>query len=370
MKLKFRIFVLCITTLLLVVACERPGEQTAEEASPNSEESQVLVPVEAKIVKREAVEELIPLTGVLQPLNAVDIIAEVSGKVVTINKKAGDRVSRSDTLAVIDDRISKASFLQAKSQVLMAENNLEIATLNLKSDKELFESEDISKLAYENSVLGVKTAEANLLSAKAGLEVQEKQFEDTRLMSAISGQVSRKYVNLGTMVSPGMPVYRVVDLKVLKLEVGVPQTDIGRIRVGNPARVQIPALNDQIFEGSVYAVSPQADEETGGFMVEVHVKNTADRQILAGMTAKIDLTMREMSKIVVVPSHALVSRDGKDFVYKINEETAYLTEVKTGETIGGKVVVNQGVVSGDTIVVVGMQNLGEATPVSIEVIHP
>lgn len=370
MKLRFWIPVLfSVFSLLILFGCQSPGNETTVENSAEPE-AQVRVPVEAQIITRQPVQEQIPLTGVLQPLNAVDIIAEVSGKIVSIEKNSGDRITLQDTLAVIDDRIPRANFQQAGSQVLMAENNLNITRLNLRSDKELFASGDISELAYETAELGVKTAEASLLSAKAGYEVQKKQFEDTRIMSPISGKVSRKYVSLGTMVSPGMPVYRVVDLHTLKLEIGVPQTDIGRIREGNPARVLVPALNESTFDGFVFAVSPQAEEETGGFLIEVHVRNTQDLRILAGMTAKVDLTMKELKSIIVVPNHALVSRNGKDFVYKVLEEKAHLTEVVTGATIGGKVVVEDGLVSGDTVVVVGMQNLGEATPVFLEVVHP
>lgn len=305
----------------------------------------------------------------MQPLHAVDIVAEVSGKVEKIYKKLGDAVTPADTLAVIDDRIPLSNYRQAKSQVLSAENNLKIARLNLQSDEQLFKNDDISQLTYENSVLAVKTAEADLLSAKANLSLQEKTYQDTRITSPITGRISRKFIELGAMVTPNMPLYRVVDLRTLKAEVGLPQGMISRVKTGSPVTATISALGNRSFKGAVRYISPQADESTGAFATEIHIKNTADARLFAGMTAKIELTLAEMGKQLVIPDHALVSKDGKNYVYKIMEDTARLTEIAIAETISSQAVIASGLAEGDTIVVVGMKNLGVETKVWIEVVH-
>ncbi len=346
---------------------EKPVENTAEESKPIKNNQ--TIPVEALIIKPKKLEQNIPLTGILKPIHEVDIVAEVSGKVQVINKKLGDAITTRDTLAVIDEKIPLSNYRQAKSQVLTADNNLKIAKLNLKSDEELFKNGDISELAFENSRLAVKSAEANRLSALANLSLLEKNYHDTRITSPIAGLISRKTIDIGTMVTPNVPVYRVVDLTTLKIQVGVPQSMINRVLVGSEAKVQISALNNQIFPGAVRYISPQADENTGAFTIEAHVQNTPGLKIRAGMTAKVDLLLTEKEEKLIIPDHALISKNGNNHLYKIEGGIARLTEITIGETIGSQVVVSQGLADGDTIVVVGMKNLGVDTKVFIEMIH-
>lgn len=342
---------------------------TAAEASGAANGDDRGVPVEAMVVTREVVEQKVPLLGVLQPIHEVDIVAEVSGKVERIFKKLGDPVTPRDTLARIDDRIPLSQYRQAKAQLLSAENNLKIARLNLKSDEKLLQSGDISQLAYENSVLAVKTAEANRLSALANLDRQEKAYRDTRITSPIAGLVARKYIDVGMMVNSGMPVYRVVDLTTMKIEVAVPQTMVARVSVGRPARVAVSALPGRKFPGIVRFLAPQADESTGAFTAEVHIKNTPEFVLKAGMTARVELILASLTERLAVPDHAFVTRDNKTYVYRIVNNRARLTEITLGENFGPRSVVKNGLAPGDTIVVVGMNNLGVETKVWIEALH-
>ena len=279
------------------------------------------------------------------------------------------KITTKNILAIIDDKIPYSNYEQAKAQVLSAENNLNIAKLNKKSDEELYKNGDISKLAYDQSVLTVKTADANHLSARANLSLMQKTYNDTRIKSPISGLVSRKHIELGTMINSNMLVYRVVDLSTLKIEVGLPQALISRVRLNNVAKIKVSALSSQIFEGYVEYISPQADENTGTFAVEIHVKNTKDLIIRAGMTAKIDLILTELDEQLVIPDYALVTKNGNNFIYKVESDTAKLKEIDIAETIGSSVVVANGLNDGDSIVVVGMKNLGTKTKIFIETVH-
>lgn len=369
--MNFKNILIIIISMLLLASCGQKKTNDESQQGENSinPKSTQKIPVEALIVKSRSIEQNIPLTGILKPLHAVDIVAEVSGKVMHINKKLGETVSTKDTLAVIDDKIPYSQYRQVKSQLLSAENNLKIAQLNLKSDKELYEAGDISQLTYENSLLTVKTAEANHLSALANLSLVEKGYSDTRIVSPINGLISRKHIELGTMVTPNMPLYRVVDLTSLKLEVGIPQAMINWVTVGSSATVTISALNNLAFNGSVRYISPQADEDTGTFTAEIHIKNTTDLKIRAGMTARIDLTLSDKRQQLVIPDYALVSRNGNNHIYKITDGVAQLIDISIAETIGSDIVVDYGLADGDTIVVVGMKNLGINTGVWIETVH-
>ncbi len=355
---------------LFTFACGegQPEPSAASEANP-APGTKPGVPVEALVIKTRTVAQNVSFTGVLQPIHSVEIVAEVSGKIERIHKKLGDRVTPRDTLAVVDDEIPSSQYRQARAQVLSAENNVKIAQLNYESDRQLLEAGDISKLTYEQALLAVKTAEAQHLAARANLSLMEKTYRDTRITSPIAGLIARKYIELGTMVTPLMPLYRVVDLAALKVEVAIPQTLISRIHTGNPVGVTLSALKDRTFPGQIRTISPQADESTGAFAMEVHVRNTEDLKIRAGMTARTDLRLSEKHRQLVIPDYALVSKNRQHYVYKIAGGVARLADIDIAETVGAQVVVESGLALGDTIVVVGMKNLGLETPVWIETLH-
>lgn len=361
-----------ILIMILICSCSQSessaNQKLQSEANFNKDISKS-IPVEAYIVKRGKIQEKLPFTAIIKPSRSVDIICESTGKIIKINKELGSKVNKSQNLAVIDDIVAKSNFEQAKAQVLTAQNNLKIAELNLASDKQLFENGDISKLQYDNSELAVKSAEANHLAALANQKFAQKQFEDTRIISPINGMIARKYIELGSMVNPSMPVYRVVDLNELKLEVGIPQSHISHVEVGNEAEVIITGMKNQIFKGFVKHISPQADENTGSFTAEIFLKNTNDLSIKAGMTAKVNLLLKTKEQQLNLPNHAIVTKNDNHYVYKINNNVAKIIPVSIGEDYVSKYVIEEGIEEGDTIVVVGMKNLGVETKVSIETLH-
>jgi RND family efflux transporter MFP subunit len=171
------------------------------------------------------------------------------------------------------------------------------------------------------------------------------------------------------MVNTGMVLYRVVNLNSFKIEVGVPQNIINMISVGTQANIKISALDNLQVEGVVRFISPQADEQTGTFQVEINVPNTKDQTIRAGMIAHIDLAVTDPNKKIVVPLPALISKNGGNSVYMVKENKAVLSEISIDQTIGSQVIIGSGINEGDSLVVVGMKKLGVNTPVYVESVH-
>lgn len=358
-----------VTGLLVLFSCSQENNDGAVDNLQLKNITSQQIPVEVMIVKRKGVEKNLNLSGILKPKHAVDIVAEVSGKIKKINKNLGDRVSMKDILATIDDGIPLSNYKQAKSQVLSAQNNLDIARLNLLSDEDLFMSGDISKLEYENSQLAVKTAEAGHLSALASFSLMKKAYNDTRITSPIIGYISRKYIDLGMMVNQNSPLYRVVDLSSLKLEIGIPQKMIAYVEPGTKVNIKIPALNQEEFQGSVHYISPQADENTGSFNVEIYVENTSDRRIKAGLTVRVEVILDSHTDQLVIPDYALISRNDSSFVHKVSNHWSQLNPVQIGDSFQNFIIIEDGLMEGDTIVVVGVKNLTDKSKIWIESIQ-
>lgn len=360
-----KLFLIITLSFFVLFACEE-NTSTEKDLLAKAEENNIeIVPVEALTISENLIEQKLPLTGVLKPYNSVDLIAEVSGKVTSISKELGDYVSTNQILAVIDDVIPESQYKQAQAQVQSTQSIQKIAELNLQSDKILFENGDISELEYNSSLSNYNNTEAQHLSAIASLSAAKKNYDDTRIKSPISGFVSRKNIEFGTMVPMGAVVYRVVDLSKMKLIVSIPQEIINKVSVGEKALVNVSALNGQVYNGTVKRISPQADEATGGFMVEILVQNS-DGKIKGGMTAKIDLLIAKEQNVLAIPEYALVSKNDENYVYRISNDYAELVKIELGESIGENVIIESGLSVGDKIVVVGMKNLGIKTKVTIE----
>lgn len=362
----YKLFFIIILSLFVVIGCDE------EQASSDTEiveevvnESISSIPVEAMVISKKIIEHKLPLTGVLAPNRSVDLVVEVSGKVTRVKNNLGDYIVANQTLAIINDVIPESQYKQAQAQVLSAESSLSIAKANFESDKSLLDNGDISELAYNNSQSNFNTTKAQYLNSKALLSTAKKSFEDTRIKSPISGFISRKNIEYGTMAQLGSVAYRVVDLSKLKLNVSVPQEMINKVRVGGKANISISALNGNHYQGVVKRVSPQADETTGGFTVEILVSNKGSN-IKAGMTAKIELLLSQDSKVLAIPEYSIVTKEDETYVYKIEDDFANLVKIDLGESVGANQIVNNGLNVGDKIVTVGMKNLGLKTKVRIE----
>lgn len=368
-KMFYKVTLILLFGMLLLNSCsEDNASEVNQDKTETSGVTNNLIPVEAMLITPKVIEQNLELTGKLVPKNSVDIAAEVSGKAIKINKELGEYVAANQTIAIIDDVIPESQYKQAQAQVLSAESNLDIAEANFKSDKFLFENGDISELQFNSSQSELNGAKAQHLSALASLSAAKKNYEDTKIKSPISGLISRKNIDYGTMVNMGTVVYRIVDLSQLKMMVSVPQEVINRVKIGSKGKISISALNEKIFDGVVKRISPQADESTGGFAVEIHVSNS-NNLIKAGMTAKINLILSKDDKFLAVPDYAVVTKNNENYVYKINNDVAELVEVEIKETIGNNIVVEKGISNGDKIVIVGMKNLGIKTPVKVEKLY-
>ncbi len=370
MRTYLLLFSLLFAGTLFIISCskEQAAEKQAKESASETKTERA-IPVEALVLKKQIIRQQITLSGIIQPIHKVDIISEVSGKVTKIVKELGEYVTTRDTLAYIDAKIPHSNYIQARAQLLSAQNNLEIAQLNLASDKALFESGDISALTYQNSQLSLKTAKANLLSAKAALTAAKKGYDDTRITSPFAGRISRSHPDLGMMVQPGMAVYQVVDLSTAKMELGLPQDIIGLLKSGSEVQLRVSALNNKLFKGIVKFISPAADERSGTFKAEIHIPNTTRSGIRAGMTAKATLFLSDPEPLIAVPNEALIRHNGDADIYKVKNNVAHIVRVELGNQRGAQTIIRKGLSEGDSIVVVGQKLLGTNSKVWIETVH-
>ncbi len=328
------------------------------------------VPVEVTIITPGSVSETTVLTGILEGYRAVDVVSEVAGEVVSIHNDLGDRVEAGETLASVDKEVARESLNQAEAAVMGAEAAFEMARVNFQRDSTLFLDGTSSEAEYQRSRMATTAARAELRSARAGAALAERGLVKTDIRAPFAGYDSRRDCELGSYVSPGVPVYRVVDIDSLRLRLGVSQSEVGRVHPGMKARVTVEALGNRVFEGRVRAVSPEADERTRTFTVDVVLANASGHPLKDGMVVRVHLVLNTFEGVIRVPRESVLRNGEAGYVFVVVDSTARRRDLELGALIDNDYLITGGLHPGDRVVTVGMQNLRDGFPVSLDTRSP
>ncbi|MEN6536810.1 MAG: efflux RND transporter periplasmic adaptor subunit [Bryobacteraceae bacterium] len=388
-------------TLLLVTACLWMGacSSSSREGRPKDERT----PVRVRKADRIRQPQQIAVSGSIEPRETVDLAFQVAGKVVRVFPEEGVEVRSGQLLAEIDPTDYRFGLDAASAQAGMARANLDKANAGARAQelerarvafaraedeygrmKKLFDRKSLAPNDFEKFEAGYLAAKAQYEEAKegarkedksaarsayeqaqAGEKVARKRLSDTRLMAPIGGVVARRGVDPGETVAAGYPVFSIADLSVVKVRVGVPESDIGLVRIGQHASVEIPALPGQFFEGHVELVGAVADPASRTYSVKIAVPNPK-RLLRAGMIAEARIQGNVMVDTITLPGEAVV-RDPQGatlvYVYLDEKKRVYGRRVELGTVLGREVEIKSGLTGGELVVVAGQQQVRDGMPV-------
>ncbi len=188
-----------------------------------------------------------------------------------------------------------------------------------------------------------------------------------RSLAPIDGYIDMRGIEPGETASPGRPVFRIVRLNPVEVNVGVPETDLHRVRVGQKAVVTLPALPGQSFEGTIRIINVAADPSTRTYMARISLPNP--KQVLKiGMVAEAKIAGDRKIPVMTVPGEAIV-RDAQGativFVYFPKQGRVYSKRVKAGPLCGTEVEIQEGLSGNESIVIAGQDHLRDGVPVTI-----
>src|ERR1035438_6471053 len=154
-----------------------------------------------------------------------------------------------------------------------------------------------------------QAASAQASAATAQMQEAKKQLADTQLRAPIAGFIGMRQLEVGVTVAPGVPVLSIVDLNPVKVKAGIPESQVGKVRVGDRAEVSIPSLNGQKFEGHVEAIAAASDPASRTYVSKIEVPNPS-RVLLAGMVSEARLFGGAQENVITLPGSAIV-RDAR-----------------------------------------------------------
>jgi RND family efflux transporter MFP subunit len=329
-------------------------------------ERQNAVPVELTVVSARALVETASIVGVLDAYREVNIVSEVSGEIVALLRDVGDQVVKGAPLASIEKEVMRETLNQAEATLMAAEARLTLAAGDFRRDSTLHANGDIAEAANDASRTTYRASLAEVKAARAARELAARDLQEADIRAPFAGIVSRRYCEVGLYVTPGMPVFRVVDIDSLRLILSASQKDLARLTVGSEVVITPEDATSRSFAGRIRSIAPEADETTHTFPVEVILANPPGRPLRDGHVVRAALPLGQREEKLAVPREALLRRAGGEFVFVVNDSTARRRAVKSGVLIEDQYTIEEGLSPGERVVTVGMANLEDGSIVHIE----
>ncbi|MEX2528490.1 MAG: efflux RND transporter periplasmic adaptor subunit [Gemmatimonadota bacterium] len=328
------------------------------EAGEGDEEAQGftrVINVEVLPLQEETFREVIRVTGTVQAHQDVVVAAEEAGVVRELLVARGASVQRGQPLLRIDDTLLRIQLREAEAAAVLARQSWD-------RRRRLYEEDGAgTELSYLESRFQLEQTEATLASLT-------ERAERTVVRAPFAGVVDERLVEVGSMVSVGSPVARIVQLDPVKVVGGVAERFAASVTVGSPARITFDVLPGEEFESQVTFVGSTVNAQNRTFEVETRLGNTS-RIIKPEMVANLELTRGERDSVIAVPQEALVRvEDGFVAFVVVSEngqEVAQSRRLTLGPSQRNRVVVESGLAAGDRLVVVGQQQVAHGDQVRI-----
>jgi len=398
--------------LIIVFIAAAPGctGQPADSDGPRA------IPVATQQVVIADITLVARVAGKVVPREDITVSANIAGRVAEVRVTEGDAVQAGQVLLTLEARELAAQVRQAEAAVAAARANLaglqngprpqeleqaeaqaDQARANLESARKdfarmesLFEQGAISEQQYEGVRLkldvaqaqydmaeqslslaqagarqeSVAAARAQLQQAEAARELARLQLEHAEVTAPTAGLVAAAYADRGELVSPGVPLVRLVDIDEVFVEALVSESLVTTVGPGETVPVAIGG-SGAAATGVVAGTSPAADERTGTFLVRVGLANP-DHAYLAGMVAELRLPESRRTGVAAVPQAAVLERGNSRYVFVVDAAgTARERAVEVGLSDGGTMEIVSGLQVGEQVVVQGQHYLKDGDPVAV-----
>jgi len=340
---RFSVIIVLIITTLTFFTCKKSEKNDVNKTPP--------VDVRIEIIKPQRLTDAIQVAGTVKAFEDANISPEEGGIVREWKVKKGQWVKKGDLIVVLKDDMLKAGWDAAEAQYKIAE-------LNLEKQQKVFEEQGISELQLKNLQYGRDAAKANA-------DLMKARWEHTQIRSPFDGIVDNTILNEGELAPSGVPITRVVNMSVVKIQAEIPEMYAGTIPVGTTAVVTFDGLPGDTVKGRVTFVSSAVSSANRTLMVEI-VQPNAFRHLKAEMIAKVKLLRVTKNDAILVSENIvqLVDRD-RSIVYIDNGGKAEERRLTLGGRQGNLVEVTKGLKAGDRLIVAGFQKLVNGSPVVI-----
>jgi len=357
-----------MTALMILTACSSSNENANE---------QVKVPVEVMEAEKGRLPQSLTFNGDIIAETEVKVFSKVPDRIDAFYVDEGDEVKAGQPLAHVLATAIEQGVRQAEAALSAARAQDANMRVEYERTRRLYEQNAMSQQQFDAVKTQYEAAVAQTEQAEAALTTARSQLTDATLSAPIRGIIGKRYYETGDMASPAMPVFSIVQMDRVKMQVQAAERDLGSLAERQPAKVRVRSYTDTTFDGEVLKISPVLDPMTRMADVEILIPNPG-HLLKPGMYAQVEIITGCIENTIVIPRHAVLestsleSNDGKDtvvknyFVYVIADSMKAEQRLLEVDYVNHQyIAVKSGIEVGEKIVITGQNNLRDGLPVLI-----
>jgi len=359
--MKTKLYIAALFTLVITISsCGNDDKKMVADNSP-------VVAVEVSRVSEGNSSPFLSASGKIEAVNSANISTRMMGYVDKIYVQVGDKVNKGQQLISINNADISAKLAQVDAGITEANIAFNNAEKDYKRFTALFNENSASQKELDDITANYNMAKARLEGAKQMKNEVNAQFSYSNIRSPFNGVVTNKFIKVGDMANPGMPLLEVEspgDFQVLAM---VPESEILQIKGDSEVLILIKTLNESV-KGKVVEVSTSAKNTGGQYMVKVML-DKSEFNLLSGMYATVQFPMakKKSTSKVVIPLDAVVHNGQLSGVYTVSESnTALLRWLRLGRTFGDSVEVLSGLSAEEDYIISADGKLFNGAKISIQ----
>ncbi|MDH4107808.1 MAG: efflux RND transporter periplasmic adaptor subunit [Gammaproteobacteria bacterium] len=338
-----------LLSLALAACSGEKAEKSADDEDATKDEAPA-IPVEVAQPSRGDIYATYTGTAPIEAYQDAQVIAKVGGELTEIFVEEGEDVNEGKVLARLDgDRLRlELARIEADLQKLRRDyqRNVDLR------DKSLISEGDFEKIQFELEAL------------EAAYKLAALELSYTEIKAPIDGVISERFVKVGNTLEANTPLFQVTSLEPLVSYLHVPEREYRRLEPGQTADIEIDALPGEVFTGDIARVSPVVDPDTGTFKITIEVSDPS-RRLKPGMFGRIRIVHDKHENALQIPRNAIIEDSGSSTVFVVEDGTASRRSIRTGYSENGMVEILDGLVDGETFVIVGQTGLKDGSRVSV-----
>src|SRR5579885_1419528 len=358
------VFLMMIAALY---ACSGGGSQQPTQARP------AVAVLVAKAV-RTTVPQQLHAIGTVEAYSTVGVKAQGGAELVGVHFHEGQEVARGQLLFTIDPRPFEAALAQARANLAKTEAQAQLADADAKRWETMYKVHAASPQQYDQANSAAAALRATIAADKAAVQSAELNLQYTKIYSPIDGRAGNLNLNAGNIVKANgdTPMVVINQIKPVYVQFALPERDLDEIRrhletdrslavVANP-----PNEPDKPSIGTLSFIDNTVDPTTGTIQFKGTFANQ-DERLWPGEFVDVTLTLERRPNTVVLPAQAVQSGQNGTYVFVVNPDlTVRVQPVKTGATLEGRTVIEQGLAGGETVVTDGQMLLVPGARVRIK----
>ena len=316
-------------------------------------------------------------TGTLESKIKTIISSKIAGRIEEIKVDQGDKVKAGQLLVILDAeelkmqvKVAKANLETTKSTIIKLNSDLNYAKAVLENADKMHERQlklitknVVSQAEFDKSLENLKIAKANFnraksaiieaekknIEAQSNIDLRNSQLEYTQICAPFDGTIVLRMRDPGDIVVTGTPILYLVSTKILWIESWVGETELGKIKIGQAAKVIFRSFPGKEIPGKVLRLAKEVDKETREFIVDVGV-DTLPVNWAMGQRAEVYIDTAKKENVITIPENFIKWKNSKTGVFVYDNGHAKWTSVKLGLQGNSVIEITNGIKEGDIII--------------------